>query len=57
MESLGDRSCSPLFAQPRLLLFCSAAWPQQVGITSTAAGEPRCTPPAQNERILRVGVG
>jgi hypothetical protein len=36
--------------------FALPAWPQQVGVTSTAAGEPRGTPPAQNERILRVGV-
>jgi len=29
---------------------------QQVGVTSVAVGEPRGTPPAQKERILRVGI-
>ncbi len=29
---------------------------QQVGVTSAASGDPRGTPPAQAERILRVGV-
>jgi hypothetical protein len=28
---------------------------QQVGVTSTTAGDPRGTPPAENERILKVG--
>jgi len=38
---------------------CCLVWSalaQQVGVTSTAAGKPRGTPPAQQERILRVGV-
>jgi hypothetical protein len=29
---------------------------QQIGVTSMASGEPRGTPPAQTERILRVGI-
>jgi FecR protein len=28
---------------------------QQVGVASTTAGEPRGTPPAENERVLKVG--
>ena len=42
-----------------ILASCCLAWSalaQQVGVTSTAAGTPRGTPPAQQERILRVGV-
>ena len=42
-----------------LSLGCCLALPspaQQVGVTSAAVGEPRGTPPAQNERILRVGI-
>lgn len=42
-----------------VLAICGLALPasaQQVGVTSAAAGKPRGTPPAQNERILRVGV-
>ena len=42
-----------------ILASCCLALPisaQQVGVTSTAAGTPRGTPPAQKERILRVGV-
>jgi len=29
---------------------------QTVGVASAVSGEPRGTPPAQNERILRVGI-
>ena len=36
--------------------FALPALAQQVGVTSVAAGEPRGTPPSQNERILRVGI-
>jgi hypothetical protein len=41
-----------------LFLACSLAVPAlaQVGVTSVAVGQPRGTPPAQNERVLRVGV-
>jgi len=41
------------------LVGCWLALPalaQQVGVTSVAVGEPRGTPPAQSERILRVGI-
>ena len=39
-------------------LGCCLALPAsaQVGVTSAAAGQPRGTPPAQNERVLRVGI-
>ena len=42
-----------------LSLGCCLALPalaQQVGVTSVAVGEPHGTPPAQSERILRVGI-
>jgi hypothetical protein len=45
-------SAAALCALPAFFL----AAQQQVGVTSTTAGEPRGTPPAQNERILRVGI-
>ncbi|MBS0522915.1 MAG: FecR domain-containing protein [Proteobacteria bacterium] len=39
-----------------LVGFAVPAMAQTVGVTSAASGEPRGTPPAQNERILRVGI-
>jgi hypothetical protein len=50
-----------LFARLTFLIStsCCLVWSslaQQVGVTSTAAGAPHGTPPAQQERILRVGV-
>jgi hypothetical protein len=39
-----------------LVGFALPAAAQTVGVTSAASGEPRGTPPAQNERILRVGI-
>lgn len=36
--------------------FAMPALAQQVGVTSVAVGEPHGTPPAQSERILRVGI-
>ena len=43
-----------LILAPCLLALPLAA--QQVGVTSTTSGAPRGTPPAQTERILRVGI-
>jgi hypothetical protein len=45
----------------RIILFVLAAVAlpaaaQTVGVASATSGEPRGTPPAQNERILRVGI-
>ena len=37
-------------------VFSLPAMAQTVGVASAASGEPRGTPPAQNERILRVGI-
>ena len=39
-----------------LIGFSLPAMAQTVGVASAASGEPRGTPPAQNERILRVGI-
>jgi hypothetical protein len=39
-----------------LIGFSLPAMAQTVGVASATSGEPRGTPPAQNERILRVGV-
>ncbi len=45
----------------RIVFFLAAglalpAWAQTVGVASATSGEPRGTPPAQNERILHVGI-
>jgi hypothetical protein len=47
-----------LFVRTFLLLiaFTLPATAQTVGVASAVNGEPRGTPPAQNERILRVGI-
>jgi hypothetical protein len=37
-------------------LFALPAGAQTVGVASATSGEPRGTPPAQNERILQVGI-
>ena len=39
-----------------LIGFTLPAMAQTVGVASAVSGEPRGTPPAQNERILRVGI-
>src|SRR6185503_1209734 len=39
-----------------LIGFSLPAMAQTVGVASAVSGEPRGTPPAQNERILRVGI-
>ena len=39
-----------------LIAFTLPAAAQTVGVASAVNGEPRGTPPAQNERILRVGI-
>jgi len=39
-----------------LVSFSLPAMAQTVGVASAVSGEPRGTPPAQNERILRVGI-
>ncbi|HYC64661.1 MAG TPA: FecR domain-containing protein [Reyranellaceae bacterium] len=45
-----------LLAPLALLLASTAPALAQVGVTSVAIGQPRGTPPAQAERVLRVGV-
>jgi hypothetical protein len=53
----------PLRLLAALVLLCGVAAPTfapsavaQVGVTSVAVGQPRGTPPARAERVLRVGV-
>jgi hypothetical protein len=53
----------PLGLLAALVLLCGLAAPPlapsalaQVGVTSVAVGQPRGTPPAQAERVLRVGL-
>ena len=50
------RSSKFAFLAIAAVLLALPATSQQVGVTSSSAGEPRGTPPAQNERILRVGI-
>jgi hypothetical protein len=56
MNRLSRKRLAALAALPLLCLGAgAAAQTPQVGVTSSAAGEPVGRPPAQNERILKVG--